>query len=323
MSNFEDLVGGADSWLHFIDLFGMLPKKKDVPVEEPKKKPTKRQREAKTKYEVLFPAASSGAKRISKDVSMCLDGYEITRLLGEGGFGVVFHAKNPLNPKKEYALKFQLLNKKHLVESWKKEVDIIKLFAARGVGPAFFGAWRCDDAQAGIIVNDLWDGELQRSYPLETWHIDHLEAQLRTIHSLGYVHGDLFPKNVLVRYTTPGDPLSGITHVTVADFGLTARREAFKEYDETWMQYHLDDVRDYFYAEPRMLDNIFIWKMRQVKQFSDAYMPVLLGAQCSVCLEKMTNALVCAGCKQVPFCGEECASRDARVKAVGGVGCGH
>lgn len=320
--------------------------------EAAKKEFNKRTGNSKFTAELPFTDAFTSLRtNMVVDLTTCLEDYVLENVsIGKGAYGVVFLATDPTRPGMEFAIKFQLNGPIYdtandgKLRQWNREMDMLHRMNARGIGPHLYASWRCTSVDKhnvihgiGVSVTDRWDGNLSRQAVLTEAQIAVLEAQMDTIHSMGLVHGDIFEKNVLVRYNVRGERASGIAQLTLADFGLMREREVFLTAQDSFLNYHLEDIREAFKQEPRTVDRIFLWKMREKLHFNgvlakgtpDKASGIILGTperrglNCSVCDVPLVRPKMCADCKQVPFCGEECASRDTRVKVVGGVGCAH
>ncbi len=94
------------------------------------------------------------------------------------------------------------------------------------IGAKFVGAWFCQDDYVGIIISELWSGELllDDDECLPDDLVDKLSNQVKVIHNLGLVHGDILPKNILIKRNTDGI----IIDATITDFGSVSTTEDWK-----------------------------------------------------------------------------------------------
>jgi len=213
----------------------------------------------------------------------CLKGYEFEKLIGIGAVGSVNKAcrydKNnfgdkklltpeqfspieqlkPLNNDCMYAVKMENLKSKNDILSFDDEVKITTLFDKYHIGPKFFGSWKCEN-RIGFIVTELWDGVLPEvSYDiLSEPLLEKLNMQIEKIHQLGYIHGDILPKNVLVKYN---DNKTEIIDVTLTDFNLTNKIKDWQsDVDYTTKVYDYfkndQDVNQYFDDNEIFIENV-------------------------------------------------------------------
>lgn len=150
----------------------------------------------------------------------CLNDCTLIRPLGRGHFGSVYLAKD--NNDKEYAIKlihlggpdYPIVN--GISENFNREVQIIRELDSCGIGPKLYSIsyhgtipW-----MFGIIITDVWSGELKSKDILNQSLVDKLFKQVKAIHKLGYVHGDVFPRNILVKRFD-----DKVIDITITDFG--------------------------------------------------------------------------------------------------------
>jgi hypothetical protein len=193
---------------------------------------------------------------------------EVLRLLKEGGYvyegtyGIVYQACDA-DKNCNYVIKVQTLGDESDIIEWRKEVELNIKFNEYDIGPKIAAAWICNDERQkqifGIFAAEIWDGNLgagdvDKCPP--THLINKLETQIKTIHKLGYVHGDIMPKNVLIRKDKNGT----ITDVTITDFGTVDTPAAWKrkERESNW----IGIFYDYHTRFPPHIDNEghgFLW----------------------------------------------------------------
>jgi len=217
--------------------------------------------------------------------------------ISEGTYGVVYKVCNK-NRNCDFIIKIQLLGGYYIkngeivakgqltesnLEDWKKEVDVTLIFNKYGIGSRIVDAWLCANETKvtqyntkkelfGIFAAEMWSGELKHDECPPKNIIDKLEKQIEKIHSLGYVHGDIFPKNILVKR----NKLGLITDATVSDFGLVDTKKNWVndiQHMKTFYKYHVDKynsitapywndfnyTRDDFMKDPSIMDRDMIY----------------------------------------------------------------
>jgi serine/threonine protein kinase len=220
----------------------------------------------------------------------CLRGYEIKKILGSGNHGTVL--LTCLDEQCIYAMKIIILpeirpecseSDKDTFDIYLKkaqdEIEISKLFSAHGIGPRFIDAWICDNIV--LIVSELWDDQLKPGICIEVHLLKKLTDQICKMHALGYVHGDIFEKNILVRYNERGE----LIDITLADFGTAQPIEEWKRVifidpfgvkqsaARMYYNHHIKFRTNYFpknnitlqkvLDDPRYLDKNTIWSLYQ------------------------------------------------------------
>jgi hypothetical protein len=221
----------------------------------------------------------------------------------EGAYGVVYKVCN-IDNDCNYVMKVQRLGAftkgkndinlepkvKSDLDDWTAEVNVTIEFNKYGVGAKLASAWLCENEFVkpdgsikrdllGIIVSEKWDGNMENQPCLSRELLDKLENQVNIIHKLGYVHMDIFPKNVLCKKNWFGT----ITDVTLTDFGWVRPIELVKNDKwilDTFFKYHVIDSPQFFryydgtitrslpitkgkfYDNPRLMDfdQIYTWK---------------------------------------------------------------
>jgi serine/threonine protein kinase len=158
---------------------------------------------------------------------ICLKGYKLEKYIAEGGYGLVYQACDTEN-KCNYAIKIQPLyfNNETRIDDWLREVKLTGILnIEHDIGPKFIGAWLCEEDQVGIIISELWDGQLDNFVCPPKYLIEKLQKQIDIINNLGYVHGDIRPRNILVKKNKENE----IIDVTLTDFGTVNTPEQWKQ----------------------------------------------------------------------------------------------
>lgn len=212
----------------------------------------------------------------------CLRGYELKKYLGRGGYGSV--AKACLKDNCNYAVKLMRSSKVNA-----NELNAIKELSERGIGAKFIDAWECgagdipdspfDLKPVTLIVSEKWDGELPPNVCLDERILLKLCKEIKTLHELGYVHGDILEKNILIKKRK-----SKIIDATLSDFGFVNTIRWWQTTDkfgspgnaiETFYKYYKDSgLTDYFrdnditladvQYNPTYLDKALMWKLWKV-----------------------------------------------------------
>lgn len=187
---------------------------------------------------------------------ICLKGYKLKKYIAEGSYGVVYQACD-MKKTCNYVVKIQQLDfhDETKMDDWLRETEITGMLSMKyDIGPKFLGAWLCEQDQVGIIVSELWDGTLFGCPSKEL--INKLQQQIDTINNLGYVHGDILPKNILVKKDSKGK----IIDITLTDFGTVNTVKQWKKdeknygYLETFYEYHTNsqNVTKFYYKDNRI-----------------------------------------------------------------------
>lgn len=197
---------------------------------------------------ITQPDVQVPAKKVTKTIKTVkteCDRLRLFEILGRGAYGTVYEGcLDPCNLK--YATKvFKNINDPEVESAFKKEVRIAKRAGNIGVGPNVSADLICkkDGKQEGYLFSERWDGSLDK-YPWCTWNKDEIYTKLRQLlsklHKKGIVHGDIAPRNILVRRTKQGDEFS------LTDFGLSFRVSDNKNKESTitkWGNYLSKDKR--------------------------------------------------------------------------------
>lgn len=165
---------------------------------------------------------------------------ELQQLLGKGGYGSVYSAQRG---GAALAVKIQTLPDQ-LLAQFLNEAELTRIASDGDFGPKLVLARNCpitDDMFLGTFVLEKYDTDLQnwwQQYKESESHVQslcdsNLLARIDRMHSYGIVHGDLFPKNILVKHDRDGY----ITDAAPSDFGLAVDLTNAKSLQE-WKKYY-------------------------------------------------------------------------------------
>ena len=135
-----------------------------------------------------------------------IKGYQLQGTLGEGGFGTVYRAYQPLI-KREVAMKViraSLANQPEFIRRFEAEAQLVARLEHLHIVP-LFDFWR-DPSGAYLIMRMLRGGSLREelqakgAFPLDDVQriITQISAALSVAHRKGVVHRDLKPANILL-----------------------------------------------------------------------------------------------------------------------------
>lgn len=179
-------------------------------------------------FDVTAPATDESdlATRRPEDLPRTIGRFEIKRILGQGGFGMVFLAHDP-RLKRDVALKVprpEAVMTPELRARFVREAElaaalnhanIVPVFEAGSYGPiCYIATAYCDGSHLGQWIRS-------RSQPLHPNEVARLMVDLaegiQHAHSRDVIHRDLKPENVLVEETDRSD---GAVMLKITDFGL-------------------------------------------------------------------------------------------------------
>ena len=164
----------------------------------------------------------------------CMYDYAIEKIIGRGSFGSVMTAcirkTNYITEDCAYTIKLQLTTTSIQADVYASEVYImrqltndpkwtgVRMIAACSTGDTGNIIQQKErDIAGGIIIMDRYTADMSRFIVNEmNVHdiINQLSPQIKILHDLGYIHWDLFRKNVLYRDT------AGVFTYSIADFGV-------------------------------------------------------------------------------------------------------
>jgi len=132
-------------------------------------------------------------------------GYELRELIGEGSFGAVYRAYQPLT-RREVAVKIilpQYANQPDFIRRFESEAQLVARLEHPHIVP-LFDYWREPD-RAYLVMRCLRGGSLQSSLETGAWGeeaakqlVDQITTALAVAHRQAVVHSDIKPANILL-----------------------------------------------------------------------------------------------------------------------------
>lgn len=167
--------------------------------------------EEKRRVDIIYKNREKKKKKeIKEEKRNCITGYTLKKSLGKGAFGDV--KVGCLNNKCSYAVKTVKISTDKIEDKFIKEAEFTKWFYGQGFGPKYYG--HCIVKDVGYIISERWDGTLI-SDTLSQEMYNKLKLQIDTIHKYGYIHGDVSPRNIVVKV----DNKNNIKDISLIDFG--------------------------------------------------------------------------------------------------------
>lgn len=203
--------------------------------------------------------------------------YKIGKFINDGASASVYLLESINTNNQSLVLKIQKLDKKEWLYD---EVEIHKLFNEYNIGPKLYDYWiiNTNNILYGFIVLEYLPlGEIECLYDniqkrlTNTYYNlhknikirDQIINQIRIIHSLGYVHLDIFEPNILYR---------DAENITLCDFGLSCKilnvpvyriEKIFESYIKNPFLYSYFKYKnitiDKLIQNPKLIDYIFVW----------------------------------------------------------------
>ncbi len=169
----------------------------------------------------LFATIKNGTANVTS-LKLLVPGFELLEELGRGAFGVVYRARDE-KLDRQVAIKISLLDDPSRREQYVKEAKNAAKLENPGIVPVFqvgtlaggqpFVVQRLiDGSTLRKMVSDAGNLELRHA----CWLLSEIAGALAKAHSLGMIHRDLKPDNILI--DSAGKPW-------VADFGLAILEE--------------------------------------------------------------------------------------------------
>ena len=172
-------------------------------------------------------------------IGTVLGGYEITSLLGRGGMGVVYLARDPkfgrsvalkvLAPEfsgdENFRSRFVRESQMAAATDHPNIIPVYDTGEAEGV--LFLAMRYVEGTDLREVIKDQGRLELGRAVSI----VSQIGSALDAAHARGLIHRDVKPANVLL--TTLGDGGESLDHVYLTDFGLTKRSDSRSRLTET------------------------------------------------------------------------------------------
>ncbi len=171
-----------------------------------------------------------GTVDISNLAGQTIKGYELEKLVGQGGFGAVYKAKQPAI-KREVAIKVilpEFINDPDFIRRFEAEAQLIAHLESLHIVP-LHDFWR-DQSGAFLVMRWLRGGNLQEVLENGHWPlndvariVDQIASALEVAHRNGVIHRDLKPANIL---------LDEDKNCYLADFGIAKDLAHLTEYSQ-------------------------------------------------------------------------------------------
>jgi WD40 repeat protein/serine/threonine protein kinase len=136
---------------------------------------------------------------------LVIRGYELRELIGEGSFGAVYRAYQPLT-RREVAIKIilpQYANQPDFIRRFESEAQLVARLEHPHIVP-LFDYWR-EPNRAYLVMRWLRGGSLRSSLAVGAWDaeaakklIDQITTALAVAHRKSVVHRDIKPANILL-----------------------------------------------------------------------------------------------------------------------------
>lgn len=146
---------------------------------------------------------------------------KLRKYIGSGNFSVVYETTA------NEVIKIVNVDDIDFGNSFDDEVEIYKEMSNRGIAPKYIDSSKCigynedgDKLKLGLLVTEKYDTTLEKHLKKERNisidNIRDLQQKISEIHKAGYVHNDLNPGNVMLKYDK-----SKIIDIKIIDFGLS------------------------------------------------------------------------------------------------------
>lgn len=178
--------------------------------------------------------------------------YEITELIGEGGMGFVFMAKDRRLTNRVVVVKFlkpEILQEEYLIKKFRQEMEALARIKADDVVDIYdTGTFRdlpylVTEYFAGKSL-DVFLSEKPVSVPFAGEIVRKIGRALNAVHRAGIIHRDLKPSNILINDS------SGEIEVRIIDFGIARVHDSVVSAQTTQLGRTLGTA---FYMSPEQL----------------------------------------------------------------------
>ena len=161
---------------------------------------------------------------ISWEKGAFIHGYELIKVLGQGGHGVVWSAKDPKG--KYVAIKSLRFLEQDLLERFEREIDIQSEFHSPFIVPvldqfSYLG-------QPVMVMEQISGLGLSQFVARKEYQLKEVESIIEglleatdTLHAKGYIHRDIKPDNILIQNRM------GIITPKLTDFGIVKEQQLF------------------------------------------------------------------------------------------------
>jgi len=167
---------------------------------------------------------------VSDLAGQTIKGYELEKLVGQGGFGAVYKAQQPAI-RREVAIKVilpEFVNDPDFIRRFEAEAQLVAHLESLHIVP-LYDFWR-DQNGAFLVMRWLRGGTLQQVLENGHWPlndvarvVDQIASALEVAHRNGVIHRDLKPANIL---------LDEDKNCYLADFGIAKDLDQFTEYSK-------------------------------------------------------------------------------------------
>ena len=156
-------------------------------------------------FKLFHPDLIGSSEAEPGDVGRHLRGYEVIEPIGEGGFGVVYRAKQA-GVGREVAIKVvraELANDPEFIRRFDTEAQLVARLEHPYIVP-LYDYWREPDG-AYLVMRYLRGGNLKAALRTGPWKLDAITRLLRQVggalalaHRRGVIHRDIKPANILL-----------------------------------------------------------------------------------------------------------------------------
>lgn len=177
-----------------------------------------------------------GSELAEGDLPGQLGRYEVVGILGKGGYGTVYRAKDLARDARPVALKVLPATATHNAEAVARffresatiarldHPNIVKFYELGSVKGRFYFTME-------LVEGTTLKHVVEKEAPLPEWRAAGLMAQaanaLTALSGLGYVHRDIKPENMIVfRQPSGSDPSCTVERLKLIDFGLVKIHDA-------------------------------------------------------------------------------------------------
>lgn len=181
---------------------------------------------------------------------LCVKDYKIKKVIGSGAFGSVMVAckRDSTSWASDCSYIIKLQRDPRSADNFAQEVEVLTKL---GADPRWNGVKMLEHCQTNdqntmrdlyllsvkvygnIIVMDRWKGDLTRlnmNGGILNTVLTQLSTQIKVLHDIGYIHWDLFRKNILYKNSRKSQKGGSGIQISIADFGMT-RQDSLPPYE--------------------------------------------------------------------------------------------